>query len=581
MRKREEHGLLAELGGRHLRFVAHDVERRRHDLALLLRQLVHLVASATAATTTAGHRLCRLVVLLEGANLHEVDVARGRLRTRHGVVVHRLRVVGHEIARLEPEFLEVEGVACRHLGQCLRTAEQMNGLLGAAIHRVEHLHLLDAVVVVGLHLGEHFFNRAGVRVATWLVEAHRWSLIVEHVDRVLRRRVDLFTRRSDQLDLVEAFVLHGEVGGEGAVGLFRERERFVLVEDHAATGRRHSRRDLQADIGTLDGRNVAAWFDRSWLQPCIGREAVLHCQLVDRRQIDNVHLEGGRANAVRLDVVVGGLLDVEKHTFKMSGFSRGHQRDALEASSGVRAEHQRRFGIGEAQKCRLHVLIHAARKLGVARRDFNLVGAGRLRAPRDDEEGRHAAAQEGRAERNEQGGGYGNAAEQIALLSQASALDRQTVFERVALLDCLVHEPIDQHGRRSVIAALDGRDRFDGAQNRGLEGRVFFFEVKGDLSVRDAPTQRLHEADDDERGKYQERDQAERDDCGWRKTKRFEARRRQEQREQRARDHDDRSSERELQPPAVSDAMNDSDELLTTIGATRSISHRRPSYRVP
>ena len=45
-------------------------------------------------------------------------------------------------------------------GSVLRAAEQLDRLLGAAVHRVEHLHLLHAEVVVGAHLGEHFFDRA-------------------------------------------------------------------------------------------------------------------------------------------------------------------------------------------------------------------------------------------------------------------------------------------------------------------------------------------------------------------------------------------------------------------------------------
>ena len=81
--------------------VAHDVERRRDDLALLLRELADLLSAAAAATAAAGHRLRRLVVLAERPDLDEVDVARRRLRALHAVVVGRLRVVGDEVARLE------------------------------------------------------------------------------------------------------------------------------------------------------------------------------------------------------------------------------------------------------------------------------------------------------------------------------------------------------------------------------------------------------------------------------------------------------------------------------------------------
>ena len=112
-------------------------------------------------------------------------------------------------------------MARRHFGQRLRAAEQVDGLLGAAVHRVEHLHLLHAEVIVGPHFGEDFFDRRGLRVASRLGEAHRRRLIGQHVDRVLRRRVHLLALRAIELDPVEALLVDLEVAGERAVGLHR------------------------------------------------------------------------------------------------------------------------------------------------------------------------------------------------------------------------------------------------------------------------------------------------------------------------------------------------------------------------
>ena len=60
-------------------------------------------------------RLRLLVVLLERPDLHEVDVARRRLRTRDRVVVGRLRVVGHEVARLQARALRGRSCGRRSL----------------------------------------------------------------------------------------------------------------------------------------------------------------------------------------------------------------------------------------------------------------------------------------------------------------------------------------------------------------------------------------------------------------------------------------------------------------------------------
>jgi len=147
LREVEEHHVLAVLLRLGLRLVADDVERRGDDLALLLRELADLLPAAAPAAA-ARLRLRRLVVLLERPDLHEVDVARRRLRPLDRVGVGRLRVVRHEVARLEPELLEVDGVAGADLGERLRSAEQVDRLRRAAVDRVEQLQRLHAVVVV-------------------------------------------------------------------------------------------------------------------------------------------------------------------------------------------------------------------------------------------------------------------------------------------------------------------------------------------------------------------------------------------------------------------------------------------------
>ena len=70
--------VLAELVGRHLGPVADEVERRRHDLALLLRELPDLLAGP-AAHARPGLRLRRSKVRAERPDLDEVDIARRRL----------------------------------------------------------------------------------------------------------------------------------------------------------------------------------------------------------------------------------------------------------------------------------------------------------------------------------------------------------------------------------------------------------------------------------------------------------------------------------------------------------------------
>ena len=157
----------------------------------------------------------------------------------------------------------------------------------------------------------------------------------QHVDRVLRRRVHLFRVRTFELDLVEALRVDGEVAGERAVGFLRQRRRLVLVQQHPAARRRHRRRDLQAHLRALDRGDVAARIDGARLQAGVGGEVVLEHELVDGRQVEHVHLEARRLDAVRHDVVLGRLLDVEQHALERRRVRRRHERHALELTGRI------------------------------------------------------------------------------------------------------------------------------------------------------------------------------------------------------------------------------------------------------
>ena len=262
-----------------------------------------------------------------------------------------------------------------HFRQRLGAAEQVHGLLGAAVHRIEQVDALHAVVVGGLHFREDLLDRRGVAVASGLVEGDARPLVGQDVDGVLRRGVHLLTGRPLELDLVEALRLHREVRGEGAVGLLRQWQRVVLVQDYAAARRGHGRRDREANVGALDGRHVAARFNRPRFEAGVAGEGVEHRQLVDRWQFDDIQREDGGAHAVRLDVVVGGLLEMEEHPLERSGLVGRDERHLFEGTLRVGADHQRRIGRSEAEQLRLHRLVGAARYLRAPGEDIDLVGA--------------------------------------------------------------------------------------------------------------------------------------------------------------------------------------------------------------
>ena len=165
LREREEHGATRNLSAGI--FARHARCWWRHDLRWLRGWFTWLRRHMPCRHHWAG------LILLERADLHEVDVAGRRLRT----VVYRcrcLRVIGHEVARLT-RLLEIECVAVTSGSDF--DHEQVQ--IFSAPFRVEHLRA-SRRSRVGLHLGEHFFDRAGVRVAgllKWtdgLIVTRRW-----------------------------------------------------------------------------------------------------------------------------------------------------------------------------------------------------------------------------------------------------------------------------------------------------------------------------------------------------------------------------------------------------------------------
>ena len=192
----------------------------------------------------------------------------------------------------EAQLLEINRVAGGHLRQRLAAAEERDGLLRAAVHRIHHLQLPDPEVVVRLHLGEDFLDGRRAGVAPRLAERHRRRLIVDHVDRVLRRGFNLLALGSDELDAVEAGLRQLEAAGERAVGLDRQRRgRVAFLEQNLPAGRLHRRRDVEQHVRAAQRRHVAAVFLFARRQVRVSGEAVFHVELLDGRQIDDLQRE--------------------------------------------------------------------------------------------------------------------------------------------------------------------------------------------------------------------------------------------------------------------------------------------------
>ncbi len=313
------------------------------------------------------------------------------------VVVGGARVVRHRVAGLHAKLFEIERVPCGDLGRRLRAVEQPDGLLGAAVHRVDELQVLHRVVVFGLGFDEELLHRRRVGIAPGLRQRHGRRMIGQQVDGVLRRRGDVLAGRTVELDAIEAVLLRRELRRQRAVGVGGERHALVLAHHQASTLRRHGRRDRHLHLGASQHGDVAAVFNRSRLQLRVRREAILEVELLDVRQLDHLQREHRRANARRLDDVVHRLGQVEEHAFVAAALGL-HHRHALEGRRARLARQDRRFGGIEPVHRRVDRLVRALGHRGVARRDVDAIRRRCLDVAGDVEQRRERVAQIRRTE---------------------------------------------------------------------------------------------------------------------------------------------------------------------------------------
>ena len=183
LRKRQSRHVFSILLVRILVAIANHLEGRRDDLPLLLGELT---IQALTPTTPAPTLIRLAVVATKGPDAHEIDVGGDRPPASDAVVVSHLSVVGNQIARLETQLLEVEGVCGRHLLGAPGPVEQIERILRIAVHRIDQLQRAQAVIVLGTDLDEHLFDRRSLDIPPRFLEPDRRRLVVERIDEIVR-----------------------------------------------------------------------------------------------------------------------------------------------------------------------------------------------------------------------------------------------------------------------------------------------------------------------------------------------------------------------------------------------------------
>ena len=466
-----------------------------------------------------------------------------------------------------------------HFGQRLAAAEQIDGLRRRSVHRVEHLQRLHAVVVVGSGFEEQLLDRAGLRIAPGLGEANRRRLIVNDVDRVLRRCLNLLAVRPGQLDPVQALALDLEHAGQGAVALHGQRRSRAVVQQNPASRRRHRRRDAELHVGAADGGDIAAAFHLARREPGVRRKVVFEIQLRHGGQIDNRQREHRRAHAVRLDVVVDRLLEVKQHAFKRAvrrGVCAGRrdERHPFERRARRRTHHHAGILRGEPDQLRPNRLIAAARHLDTAWRHVDPVRTGGFRAARDDQERRQPVPQVAGTQGHDHRRDRGDGGEGERVPPDRCVVGGVAAFNRYAAIDGLLDEAVDQLGR--VIGRSAVGCRFNGADDGRLERRIALLQIHRHLRIGDAAAQRPYQSIRQQPHEDGDGDDAKRDNGGGAEPEGLEARRREQQRQNGPRHHDDGAAHGQPETPAVAHAANHVNESGSMVHIEFQSSFRIP-----
>src|SRR5215831_17408091 len=98
----------------------------------------------------------------------------------------------------------------------------------------------------------------------------------------------------------------------------------------------------------------------------------------------------------------------------------------------------------------------------------------------------------GWAEEEDRGGNRQYCAERARVLLHMRPFDTAAMLDRVAFLDCALHELSDEHWR---VGRESGALRFDGADNRSFERWLVLFEIERNLLIGHTAQLRLDQED--------------------------------------------------------------------------------------
>ena len=169
--------------------------------------------------------------------------------------------------------------------------EEIDFLLGAAVHGVVELELPHAKVIFRAQFSEDFFDLRCLGIASGLCEFDNRLLIVERFHRILFESQILGLVRVGQFDTESRCPIHRDAAHDGSLAVGLQRHALAVREDDSAAGQCLAAGDRHFNFRALQRRNIGAVLFFLYRQSRVEGIMIRIIDLLDAREIGDVNGE--------------------------------------------------------------------------------------------------------------------------------------------------------------------------------------------------------------------------------------------------------------------------------------------------
>ncbi len=250
-------------------------------------------------------------------------------------------------------------------------APASHSLLGAAIHRIMQLHVLQSEIVLGIHLNRHFFDGRRLEVPAGPRQLDLRRMVLLRFDEVVLAQphgLAAFQRSH----VIHAVLENRDGGHQRAAGVVLEAQAGTVIQHQHAVRKRAIGDDLHIRLRAFHRAQVAARIFHCVLvaEPC--GVVVRHPHFFHARHIHHIQLELLAAHAAGFHVIFQRFRDARDEELIGGAAGFGPHLRLLPRGGAVVFREEAHFRRGEAHQVGADHLVAALADGTIAR--FHLDG---------------------------------------------------------------------------------------------------------------------------------------------------------------------------------------------------------------